>query len=190
MDGRTKRTQKIIARIKETALELFSSNGMKKVSMDEIAKEANVSKVTIYKHFHNKEALLKEVISLWSDKVFTATEEILNSDLDFMEKLRLTMMPQLNRPQMASNSYLFELLEKDEGAIKERLQKIIIRFFEEGKRQGYIEESMPLELLYLHSEIYRAGYKAKLAEVEAIVVDKEASEKMNDLYFLGIINRK
>jgi AcrR family transcriptional regulator len=193
MDGRTKRTQRIITRIKETALELFSSDGVAKVSMDEIAKKANVSKVTIYKHFHSKEELHREVINLWSDKVFTATEQILNSDLAFLDKLKLILTAQVNKPPMADNTYLFELLEKDAqaaGIINERLKKIIFRFFEEGKRKGYIDDNIPFKLFYLHSEIYRAGYRAKLAEAEAIVGDKQTVEKMNDLFFFGIIKRR
>src|SRR5687768_14679634 len=113
MDGRKKRTQRIIERIKESALELFSSHGVEKVSVDEIARKANVSKVTIYKHFHSKEELQREVVSLYSTKVFAAAEEMLVSDLDFLEKLRVLMMAQINKPQMASNRYLFEMLEKD-----------------------------------------------------------------------------
>jgi AcrR family transcriptional regulator len=193
MNGHTKRTQRIIDRIKESTLRLFTTYGVEKVSMDEIARKANVSKVTIYKYFQSKEELHREVINLWGDKVFTATEEIINSDMDFLEKLKLIMMAQVDKPQMASNNYLFELLEKDAyaaGIINERLKKIIFRFFEEGKRQRYIDENIPFELLYLHSEIYRAGYKAKLAEVDAIVTDRKAGEQMNDLYFFGIIRRK
>jgi AcrR family transcriptional regulator len=193
MDGRRKRTQRIIDRIQESALELFSARGVEKVSVDEIARKANVSKVTIYKHFHSKEELHREVVNLYANQVFAAAEELLGSDLDFPEKLRLLMMAQINRPQMASNTYLFDMVERDaqaEGRINERLKTIIFRVFEEGKRQGYIEESLPFDILYLHSEIYRAGFKAKLADVESVLADKEAVEKMTNLYFFGIIKRK
>lgn len=103
------------------------------------------------------------------------------------------MLAQINKPQMANNNYLFEILEQDahaEGSINERLKNIIFRFFEAGKREGYIEESLPFEMLYLHSEIYRAGFKAKLTDAEAVLTDKEAIEKMTNLYFFGIIKRK
>jgi AcrR family transcriptional regulator len=192
MDGRKKRTQRIIERIKESALELFSSHGVEKVSVDEIARKATVSKVTIYKHFHSKEELHREVINLYSNRVIAAAEEILASDLDFLEKLRLLMMAQINKPQMASNTYLIEMLEQDaqaEGRLNERLKNIIFRFFEAGKQQGYIEESLPFEILYLHSEIYRAGFKAKLTDAESVLTNREATEKMTNLYFFGIIKR-
>ena len=39
------------------ARDLFTKYGYKKVSMDEIAKEANVTKKTIYSYFSDKEAI-------------------------------------------------------------------------------------------------------------------------------------
>ena len=41
------------------ARDLFTKYGYKKVSMDEIAKEANVTKKTIYSYFSDKEAMFK-----------------------------------------------------------------------------------------------------------------------------------
>ena len=46
----------------ETARTLFHKFGFKKVSMDEIAKEAGVTKRTIYMYFSSKEDLLKYFI--------------------------------------------------------------------------------------------------------------------------------
>ena len=46
----------------EVARALFHKFGFKKVSMDEIAREAGVTKKTIYRYFDSKEALLKYFI--------------------------------------------------------------------------------------------------------------------------------
>jgi len=192
MDGRQKRSQQIIDRIKESALELFTAQGVEKVSMDEIARQADVSKVTIYKHFHSKDALHRAVIDLYSDRVLASVEAVLASDLDFLEKFRLITMAQVNRPQMASSDYLFELLAKDArtgGQLAARLKQIIFRFYEEGQRDGYIDKDLPFEIFYLYSEVYQAGYQAKLAEAEEVLVDKDAVEKMTHLFFFGIIRR-
>lgn len=43
----------------ESARLLFHKYGFKKVSMDEIAREANVTKKTIYSYFSSKERLIK-----------------------------------------------------------------------------------------------------------------------------------
>ena len=46
----------------EAARELFHQFGFKKVSMDEIAAKAGVTKKTIYMYFSSKEELLKYFI--------------------------------------------------------------------------------------------------------------------------------
>lgn len=55
-------SQKKLDRLMEKAEELFFKYGYNGVSVDQIAKEAGISKMTVYKHFHNKEDLFVEVI--------------------------------------------------------------------------------------------------------------------------------
>ena len=50
--------------ILKVAKKLFSKYGFKKVSMDEIAKNAGVTKKTVYANFASKEELLNNLIKL------------------------------------------------------------------------------------------------------------------------------
>jgi TetR/AcrR family transcriptional repressor of mexJK operon len=52
-------------RIAKVAKNLFVSKGYEGVSVDEIAREANVSKPTIYAHFGSKEALFLSILDAW-----------------------------------------------------------------------------------------------------------------------------
>lgn len=49
--------------ILESAVRVFSEKGFDGASMDKIAEEAKVSKITIYKHFQNKESLFLAIVS-------------------------------------------------------------------------------------------------------------------------------
>lgn len=194
MDGHERRRLQIMDRIKKSALELFTSYGADKVSMDEIAARARVSKVTIYKYFHSKEELRKEIISLYVDNILAATERVLDSDLDFLEKLNITLVSNLNAPQVAEGDALFSLLEVDgqegEGSLQGKLREIMYRFYEEGKQEGYIDENLPFDLLYLYQQIFQAGFKTKLEELQPILADPETLEKFLHLYFFGFIHKK
>jgi len=53
---------KIALSIKKTARELFRKYGYNKTSVNELAKESNISKATFYKHFESKEIILHEVL--------------------------------------------------------------------------------------------------------------------------------
>lgn len=64
-------------RIEETAEELFFTYGLKGVSMDDIARNAGVSKKTIYQHFSDKKAVVLNVVS----KLVASQEEQLKINL-------------------------------------------------------------------------------------------------------------
>lgn len=57
--------------ILETALRLFETNGYQKTSINEIVKEANISKGNFYTYFDSKQALFLEII-FQSDQIKTS----------------------------------------------------------------------------------------------------------------------
>ena len=69
----------------EAARKLFHKFGFKKVSMDEIAKEAGVTKKTIYMYFGSKEELLKYFIQEEIKNMEKIVEEIEAKNLEFFE---------------------------------------------------------------------------------------------------------
>lgn len=197
MNGHERRRRRIIRRIEESALELFTHPGADKVSMDAIAARADVSKVTIYKYFHSKEELQKRVISLYVDESLSEVEKVIDSDLDFIEKLKIILVAQLNSVKVAGSQALFDLLEEDgrvEGGRQEsltsRIREIMYRLYLEGKAEGYIEANLPFELLYLFSEIFQAGFKAKSTGSQVDVLDADTLEQLVHLCFYGIISRE
>jgi AcrR family transcriptional regulator len=197
MNGHDRRRQRIIDRIKKSALELFTSYGADKVSMDEIAARAAVSKVTIYKYFHKKEELYREVVDLYVDEILAATEKVLDSDLDFTEKLKFTLVAKVNSPKVADSQALFELSDKfgqtaegGQGSLNHRIRDLMYRFYEQGKKEGYIEQDVPFDLLYLYTQIFDAGFKAKSIDLEPIRADPQAFDQLLHLYYFGVFRRK
>ncbi|HMR19238.1 MAG TPA: TetR/AcrR family transcriptional regulator [Sphingobacterium sp.] len=67
---------KIAMSIKKAARELFRKYGYNKTSVNELAKYAQISKATFYKHFASKELILHEVLM---DYIRENVEDILNS---------------------------------------------------------------------------------------------------------------
>lgn len=49
-------------RILKAAVDLFWRYGVKSVTMDDIAKELGISKKTIYQHFNDKDAIVRDVV--------------------------------------------------------------------------------------------------------------------------------
>jgi AcrR family transcriptional regulator len=73
--GRPRKARQIV----ETARRLFLDHGYDASSMDAIAREAGVSKATLYVHFDNKEALFAALIE---EECRTITDRIWPADTD------------------------------------------------------------------------------------------------------------
>lgn len=75
----------------ESAKELFTLYGYKKVSMDEIAKKAGVTKKTIYSYFKDKEELFLYFVYEEIQNTKKIYEEIDKSDAPYFEKVHQTI---------------------------------------------------------------------------------------------------
>lgn len=97
------------AAILEAAKRLFSNEGFNGASMDQIAAEAGVSKLTVYSHFGDKEAL-------FSAAVRAKCEEMLPDDL-FAQELKGPLRTQLG----AIANAFFALISSDEAISTQRM---------------------------------------------------------------------
>lgn len=73
--------------ILNAAIQLFSIQGIKNVSIAEIAKKANVSQVSIYNFFHSKENLARLSFFNMMDDIMGDLETLVASNLSFKEKI-------------------------------------------------------------------------------------------------------
>ena len=68
------RSEETRARIMEAAIKLFSIRGYNKASVDDICKEAGISKGAFYHHFKSKQALFLALLDGWLQFVDNAIE--------------------------------------------------------------------------------------------------------------------
>jgi AcrR family transcriptional regulator len=82
-----KQSEKKLKRLLEKAEELFWDYGYNAVSVDQIAAEAGISKMTIYKHFHSKEDLFIEVLNRSIEYHMNKVMEIISEKQHTVEKI-------------------------------------------------------------------------------------------------------
>ena len=75
------------AAILEAAKRMFVSHGFEGVSMDQIAAEAGVSKLTVYSHFGDKETLFSEAISAKCEEQLSTGLFALDPTIPLRERL-------------------------------------------------------------------------------------------------------
>jgi|SRR5690554_527285 len=97
--------QKII----EKATTLFLKLGFKSVTMDDIADEMGISKKTIYIHFKNKEALVKQCTFAVKDHILNGIDAICSHEqnpIDELFEIKKFVMNQLEDDQSSSQYQL------------------------------------------------------------------------------------
>ena len=85
----------------ESARELFTRYGYKKVSMNEIAEEAGVTKKTVYSYFKDKDELLRYFLLEEKEKLSNIIEEIEAKKLPFFETVHETIYEMLKYKKQA-----------------------------------------------------------------------------------------
>ena len=197
MDGHKKRAIKKGNDIKKSALELFNKFGVNKVSVDEIASYAGVSKVTIYKYFKNKDGLYKEVVKMVLDENMKALQNIVSSDIPFVDKLKylitmkagsLSYMKGAFSYELIKNNY--EMLEYLENNYISKAKELISSCIEYAKKEGYIDNNLSNETIYLYMDIFRAGLAEEASNIKSAISDRRTFEDLINLYFYGLIKRQ
>ncbi len=132
----------------EAARELFTTYGYKRVSMDEIAKQANVTKKTVYSYFKSKEDLLKYFINDEIKKMKKIVENTENIDLPYFTNVHnviISLIEYKNESQFLrsivresevfGNSVIIENLKQ----IDHEIRKYISKRLQEAIDKKYIE---------------------------------------------------
>mgnify|MGYP004464534357 FL=1 len=129
------------------ARRLFNRYGFKKVSMDEIAREAGVTKKTIYMYFSSKEELLKYFIQEEIINMKSIVEEVENKKMDFYETVNEAIYKLLkykkDRDFLSIIAEEAELLKnpaviKNLDLIDEKIQEYIKEKIQSAIDNGYI----------------------------------------------------
>jgi AcrR family transcriptional regulator len=71
--------------ILEITFQLLNEKRIKDIKIEEIAKKAVVSKVTLFKYYQNKSHLMNYVLLKSFEHMVDEIEEIINGDLDFTD---------------------------------------------------------------------------------------------------------
>ena len=111
----------------KSAKKLFSTYGYKKVSMNEIAQDANVTKKTIYSYFKDKEDLFNEILRQEISKMKIIIEENEKKDLPYFDRIHLTIYELLKFKN--ESQFIYRTL-KDSEIINNIQAKEVIKKFD------------------------------------------------------------
>ena len=197
MNGFERRKEQKKESIRRAALELFQVHGFKKVSINDIASKAGVSQVTIYNHFGSKDELVHDIVKAVFLSYIEKYRAIIKGEKSFAEKLESMVFEKTDLASQYHGEWIQtvvqsypEIQQFIETVWQQEVNQLMIDFFEEGGKQGYVNPELSQEALLLYLEILRKGVFAS----SSLIAKTENSEKlMRDLISLslyGLVGKK
>jgi len=179
-----------------TSKDLFFKYGIKRVTVEEICQEANVSKMTFYKHFKNKSELVKTMIMQITDEALDKYRKLMDSDLPFEEKVRQTIQMKMEGSDKMSQEFFSDYLPHAEPDmlefIHQRMEEsmnLIVKDYAAAQKKGEIRQDVKIEFIlwYLNKmiDLMADEQLEKLYESP-----QEMIMEMVNFFFYGIMPHK
>ena len=170
----------------ETGKSLFFKHGVKRVTVEEICEKAGVSKVTFYKHFTNKEALVRLIRDELLEAGFSRYDEITALDIPFPEKIDMMTKWRVEFFSRMKSEFIEDIVSFEEtmAEMKKRFMANILI----AQKRGEVRTDLSPGLIWLAAE--------KLNEIavdgswkNAVSDYNELHRQLRILYFHGLLVR-
>lgn len=185
------RSQKKVDSILLNASRLFVQHGYHKVTMESIAQYANVSKVTLYKYFSDKQVLYEHILKEIYLSEYNEIIEVINSHLPFEEKIdgvvkaRIKKYYDKTKPVFSGEITLSLDLQKFIKKYTKLMNNQRKKLYEQGKMEGFICEDINDETLEMYFKIIQKGLVSEFRELSDL--DNENLSKLLKILYAGVL---
>ena len=138
--------------LSRTALDLFSRYGIKSISMEYIANEANISKRTLYELFADKESLLIEGLNQDFDEFSSLVKKVEKDSMSISEVIIFFYNEMFMKSRSYTNKF-FDDLKKFPNAIEQKnkhrkfLRERLTIWLQRGIKEGVFRDDINYNLL-------------------------------------------
>jgi AcrR family transcriptional regulator len=140
-----------------TAKELFWKHGFKRVTVEEISREAGVSKMTFYRFFPNKIALARAVYDMVITDGYEKFKALMdNPDYSPIEKIEGILLMKLEGLNDMSREFMQDFYSNPQlglaSYVEERSREIWVRVIDDFKRaqeMGWMRKDFKPEGMYM-----------------------------------------
>jgi len=182
--------------ILKTGKELFWKFGFKRVTIEEICKEAGISKMTFYKFFSNKINLVQTIMNIVMQESLDRYNKIMDSDIPYREKVVGMIQMKKDQIKTMSSEFFRDYVQSDDPELLSYLEKLtqdnlqtISNDFKKAQNEGDIRKDMKIEFL-----MYVMNHLIILAQDDALqnMYDnpQDLVMEITNFLFYGILNRE
>jgi AcrR family transcriptional regulator len=183
-------------RILRATLELFKVHGIKKTTTNDIARKAGVSPATVYNHFGSKEELVRATVNYFLTSTTVDFSKIFKGDLSFPEKMEQILLYKSDMLGQYQGELMQTIISEDpeirhlvDSVYLTEIRQIVINFYEEGKRQGYVNPELSTETIMRYLLIVRSGMAAESILSDDPEHNRKMMQELTPLFLYGIMGK-
>ena len=183
-------------RILWTTLDLFQVHGIKKTTTNDIARKAGLSPATVYNHFGSKEDLVRAAVKYFLSSTAADFSKIFEGDLSFLEKMEQILSYKSDMLGQYQGEFMQTVISEDpeirylvDSVYLTEIRQMIIDFYEEGKRQGYVNPELSTETIMRYMLIVRSGMAAESILSEDPEHNRKLMQELTPLFLYGILGK-
>lgn len=176
--------------ILKTAKTLFWKHGIRRVSIEEICKEASVSKMTFYKFFPNKTDLAKTILDNLIQTSIVKFKNIIASEVPFLQKLKEIFLLKVEGMDNISMEFINDIFTNPELGLKEYMEeqqqksvKITVDFYKDAQQKGFIRPDVKIDFLIAFSNQIIEMMKNKSLMAQYARPQDFVVESMNVIFY-------
>ena len=185
--------------IVSTARSLFWKFGIRRVSIEEICREANVSKMTFYKYFNNKVTLVKFILDEITAESMVKYQQIMNQNVSFAEKVKQSIQLKIEQTNDLTQEFFADIHKNADPEIRKYFNKkaqesiqVIRNDYVKAQQQGHVRPDIKPEfILYFLNHLFEMARDEKL--IKFYDSPQDLILELTNFFFFGILpwnNRK
>lgn len=175
-----------------TGKELFWKHGISRVTVEEICRSAEVSKMTFYRLFKNKNDVAEKILTETFDANLKKYRDIMNQDASFSKKIKELVVLKKEGTADISEEFIKDIFLKDVAGLKKLIEdytKVTYQYFvsdiKTAQANGEIRADIKVEfIVYMLNSMSNILFDE---QIKAMYPDsKDAIMEITKFFFYGL----
>ncbi|NCA83942.1 MAG: TetR/AcrR family transcriptional regulator [Clostridia bacterium] len=179
----------------DAARTLFWKHGIRRVTIQEICSEADVSKMTFYRQFANKNEIAAQVLRDILEKGMEDYHRIMQQEITFTEKMQQVIMLKHDATNNISDEFIKDIYQQNQTELRAMIETYqheisaeVRNDFAQAQQNGFIRQDVTIDfIMYLMDRLTQMILDEKLL---AICNDsQQAIMEVTRFFFYGILKQ-